>query len=112
MKWIFFSLALLCSKLVFAQVGVQWPADWSIEDTSQGSFNEIQSLAQLEQVSLLEKYQVDYSQRSLLVQSVEQDPLGVFCKLDANMDLKLPFKMRFRLGEYHYTNGLEYGIGN
>lgn len=34
---------------------------------------------------------------------------GWFCKLDANLDLKLPYKLRFRLGEYYYTRNLEYG---
>ena len=33
--------------------------------------------------------------------------LGIFCRLDAGLDKKLPYKLRFRLGEYHYSRQLE-----
>jgi len=33
--------------------------------------------------------------------------LGVFCKLEVQMDKKTKFPIRLRLGEFHYTEKLE-----
>ncbi len=57
----------------------------------------------------LDKYYVLNGLDEGVTMEIEQAPLGIFCKLDKSLDQKFPFNLRFRLGEFHYTNGLEYG---
>lgn len=97
---------LLFSYAVIGQVGVQ-----SIPKSSQtivptATF----TLTTTFQVTnALDKYYQLGGEDQAIAMQIDQAPLGLFCKLDKSMDQKLPMKLRFRLGEYHYTNGLEYG---
>lgn len=103
---VFFAV-LLCSTTLSAQVGLQLDQEpWLLQTSEQ------QPLLSSSAPRYFSKYHSPFSTpSSKIIQTPiafkEQPELGLFCKLDANMDSKLPYRLRFRLGEYHYVQALE-----
>jgi len=103
-------LILLCVVFSWttglAQVGLKSIPKSEIKENTNNAFYASNTF---QIINSLEKYNTIEGTSDDLTMNIEQPPIGMFCKLDKSMDQKLPFQMRFRLGEYHYTNGLEYG---
>ncbi len=89
-----------------AQVGVQTIPTSNQENSIADSFL---SPSSFQISSSIDKYYNLVGSEDDVALTIEQPTLGLFCKLDKSLDQKFPFNLRFRLGEYHYTNGLEYG---
>jgi len=116
MKWIFSLFALLLfTGIGKAQIGLAWSEALSNsvqeENVGEKRYSAFNANQKPYKIYALEKAEIGNSSTTLVDNNM-QAPLGIFCNLDLNLDQNLPFKLRFRLGEYHYTRQLEYEIDN
>lgn len=99
-----FLMVVMGPGAMSAQVGMSWNEGLS-ELLKKKNIRSVQNFSALQgnsRVLFSEKRPATFS-------PTQQEELGVFCNFDLNLDKNLPFKLRFRLGEYHYTRRLEYG---
>ena len=106
-------ILLFAAGYAQAQVGLTWSDDFSQTTKSEtiDGFSALHPSGSTYAINAFGNFELTNNLAPISSQDL-QAPLGIFCNLDLNLDQNLPFKLRFRLGEYHYTQYLEYGIEN
>ncbi len=105
-KLLFLNLLLLGAFPMQAQIGlsIQMALDQIVSTTKAP----VLALAKTPTPAPLPNPPLSMIQQSI-PSSYSYDHLGVFCKLEVQLEKKFKLPMKFRLGEVHYTEQLEYG---